>query len=157
MALGGGFFWGKATVPARRIFAAAGGTFGSSTRRFAGAGGAAGGGLAVGADHRDRQLKHHGPACERQFGSGVLLQLHAGVRTDDGFREYTPGRNERDGRRNHEFRWQCDRSDDPGTARRVQLGDMAAVADHEYWAITVKNLRVCGDFFGYPQAKQIYG
>ncbi|HEY5220810.1 MAG TPA: hypothetical protein VIJ29_01500 [Candidatus Paceibacterota bacterium] len=46
-ALGGGFFWGKAIVPARGSFAGAG-TFGSSTRRLAGAGGTAAGGLAVG-------------------------------------------------------------------------------------------------------------
>lgn len=46
VALGGGFYWGNArAVASRGSFT---GTFGSSTRRFAGAGGAAGGGLVAG-------------------------------------------------------------------------------------------------------------
>ncbi len=46
VALGGGYFWGKASaVPTRTGFAGAG-TFGSSTRRLAG--GAAGGGFTTG-------------------------------------------------------------------------------------------------------------
>jgi hypothetical protein len=49
VALGGGYYWGNASATASRgSFTGAAGTFGSSTRRFAGAGGAAGGGLAVG-------------------------------------------------------------------------------------------------------------
>lgn len=50
VALGGGFYWGKASTTASRGSFAGAGTLGSSTRRFAGAGGAgtAGGGIAVG-------------------------------------------------------------------------------------------------------------
>lgn len=44
IALGGGFFWGKASSAASRgSFASAAGVYGSSTRRFAGAGGTSGG------------------------------------------------------------------------------------------------------------------
>ena len=46
VALGGGFYWGKASSAVTRGSFAGTGAYGSSTRRFAG--GAAGGGIAVG-------------------------------------------------------------------------------------------------------------
>ena len=46
VALGGGYFWGKAGVSASRAGFAGAGTYGSSTRRFTGAAGA--GGLTTG-------------------------------------------------------------------------------------------------------------
>lgn len=47
IALGGGYYWGKASAVASRGTFAGAGAYGSSTRRFAGAG-AAGGGLVIG-------------------------------------------------------------------------------------------------------------
>jgi hypothetical protein len=46
VALGGGYFWGKASVAATRAGFAGAGAYGSSTRRFAG--GASGGGFTTG-------------------------------------------------------------------------------------------------------------
>jgi hypothetical protein len=50
VALAGGFFWGKASATSnlRSAFTGAAGTYGSSTRRIAGAGGTTGGGLISG-------------------------------------------------------------------------------------------------------------
>ena len=154
VALGGGFYWGKASAAASRgtyagagalwFFHAAGLRARSGRRRYCGW-----------TDHDDRQLEHHAPACEREFGGGVLFQFHAGDGTDDGFGRDACGRDQRDGGGNDQLRRQCDRADDPGAARGGYRGIWRGYRQRLQMQVNkaMKNLRISGDFFRYPQGR----